>query len=131
MVTIWSFYSIMTSYLIYAASRNPLYKEVPSWVYGWFNLVYKMTWGLIVGGTTMILLEFFGVVHLVIAITQIEFIHKLVGIGGLCLFYGFYFGVLGRDCAEMCTDRLASVMGYTGKGIPSKNFGCSYMLHLQ
>ncbi len=32
-------------------------------------------------------------------------------IGFLLIFYGLYFGVLGRDCAEMCTDRLASKMG--------------------
>ena len=31
--------------------------------------------------------------------------------GWMCIFYGLYYGVLGRDCAEMCTDRLASSMG--------------------
>lgn len=40
--------------------------------------------------------------------------------GWLLIFYGLYFGVLGRDCAEMCTDRIASNMGFTGKGLPSK-----------
>lgn len=29
----------------------------------------------------------------------------------LCLFYGLYFGVLGRDVAEICADKMASHIG--------------------
>ena len=28
----------------------------------------------------------------------------------MLLFYGVYFGVLGRDCAEMCVDLMAASM---------------------
>jgi len=37
------------------------------------------------------------------------------------LFYGMYFGVVGRDCAEVCAETMASHMGYyTRKGITSR-----------
>ena len=32
-------------------------------------------------------------------------------IGLLVLFYGLYFGVLGRDFAEICADKMASKLG--------------------
>ena len=33
--------------------------------------------------------------------------------GTQLLFYGLYYGVMGRDFAEVCADRLASRMGYS------------------
>lgn len=30
------------------------------------------------------------------------------------LFYGLYYGVLGRDFAEMCADFMASTVGVSG-----------------
>jgi len=121
MISIWSFFSIVTGYLISAASRSPLYKETPSRVYGWFFLVYRLSYGITILGYVLVMFEFLGFTHLLVAATGIEKIHGLAYVGALLLFYGLYYGVLGRDCAEMCTDRLASVMGFTGKGeIPSK-----------
>jgi len=32
-------------------------------------------------------------------------------VGGMCLFYGLYFGVLGRDVAELCSDWMANTVG--------------------
>jgi len=38
------------------------------------------------------------------------------------LCYGLYFGVLGRDYVEICSDRMASTIGYYSKdGFPSKH----------
>lgn len=31
------------------------------------------------------------------------------------LFYGLYYGVLGRDFAEMCADFMASTVGVSGR----------------
>ena len=31
------------------------------------------------------------------------------------LFYGLYYGVLGRDFAEMCADFMASTVGVSGQ----------------
>lgn len=31
--------------------------------------------------------------------------------GVVTIFYGLYFGVLGRDCAEICAEKIAAKMG--------------------
>jgi hypothetical protein len=38
-------------------------------------------------------------------------------VGLLVLFYGLYFGVLGRDFAEICADKMASKLGVSHRGI--------------
>lgn len=35
--------------------------------------------------------------------------------GLLLLFYGLYYGVVGRDFAEVCTDKMASHIGVSVK----------------
>ena len=37
--------------------------------------------------------------------------------GLLLLFYGLYYGVLGRDVAEICTDAMASHIGVSSLGL--------------
>lgn len=37
--------------------------------------------------------------------------HMWMDFGFLFLFYGLYYGVLGRDIAEICADRMASHIG--------------------
>jgi len=121
MISIWSVYSLVTCYLIVKASENPLYKETPSRVYGWFYFIYRLSYVLTIIGYIFVMCEFLGVTHVFIIIFRTEAFHSFAYFGAMLLFYGLYFGVLGRDCAEMCTDRLASVMGFTGKGLPLKS----------
>lgn len=50
--------------------------------------------------------------------------HIWMDCGLLFVFYGLYFGVLGRDISEICTERIAAHLGYyTQTGIPSKHLG--------
>lgn len=35
--------------------------------------------------------------------------------GVTVLFYGLYFGVLGRDFAEICADKIASKLGVSSR----------------
>jgi hypothetical protein len=37
--------------------------------------------------------------------------HTWMDVGLLFLFYGLYYGVLGRDIAEICADKMASHIG--------------------
>jgi len=37
--------------------------------------------------------------------------HKMMDTGFICLFYGLYYGVLGRDLSEICADKMASHIG--------------------
>lgn len=54
--------------------------------------------------------QFLGITHLFVET------HGLAAVGVLLLFYGLYYGVLTRDCAEFATSRMASVMGLVKKG---------------
>jgi RING finger protein 121 len=46
----------------------------------------------------------------------------LVGPAVLLVLYGIYFGVLGRDLAEVCAERMASTMGYSSSsGLPARH----------
>ena len=41
--------------------------------------------------------------------------------GILLLFYAVYYGVMARDLAEICAEKIASGLGYyTPSGIPSR-----------
>jgi len=120
MLVVWTLFSIITAIILSKANHRPLQKETPKFVYGWFFLVYRVCYGLAIFGYVLFMIELLGFTHFLIHTFNIEFSSAYVGI--LFIFYGLYFGVLGRDFAEMCTDRMASVMGFTGKGnIPSKS----------
>ncbi|EPY76554.1 hypothetical protein CB1_001413028 [Camelus ferus] len=43
--------------------------------------------------------------------------------GIVSLFYGLYYGVMGRDCAEICSDCMASTIGqfYSVSGMPTRS----------
>uniref|UniRef100_A0A3Q3FH63 Ring finger protein 175 n=1 Tax=Labrus bergylta TaxID=56723 RepID=A0A3Q3FH63_9LABR len=46
----------------------------------------------------------------------------LMDVGVIMLFYGLYYGVMGRDFAEICSDYMASTIGYYNKGgMPSRS----------
>lgn len=41
--------------------------------------------------------------------------HVWMDCGVLIIFYGLYYGVLGQDCAEICSDKMASHIGVSIK----------------
>lgn len=47
--------------------------------------------------------------------------------GLLFLFYGLYFGVLGRDIAEICADKMAAHIGVRQLNINSYYYRCNYL----
>jgi len=119
MLFVWTAWSAVTGYIIKKASQNPLQKDTPRKVYAWFYLLYRVCYSCAIFGYVLFMIDFLGVAHVI----PHQVWHSLLPLsyfGGLLLFYGLYFGVLSRDCAEMCADRMASRMGFTGKGLPSK-----------
>ncbi|XP_068798456.1 RING finger protein 175 [Struthio camelus] len=45
-----------------------------------------------------------------------------MGFGVILFFYGLYYGVMGRDFTEICSDYMASTTGfYNVSGIPTRN----------
>ena len=68
--------------------------------------MHKATYALGIAGYMVVCLTMFGV-NLMFRVkpdTAMEF-------GVTVLFYGLYFGVLGRDFAEICADKIASKLG--------------------
>ncbi|GES86971.1 RING finger protein 175 [Rhizophagus clarus] len=93
--SIWVLYSIANSWVLYLASRKPLDHQTPRLVYKWFSVVYKVSYAVGTDGFEL---------------------------GAILLSYGLYFGVLSRDFVEICTDRMASTLGYYNKdGFPRKH----------
>lgn len=75
-------------------------------VYKWFNFIYKMTYVLGIIGYVIMMLAFFGLNMVFGHQPQIWMDPAL-----LFIYYGLYYGVLGRDLSEICTEKLAANIG--------------------
>ena len=75
-------------------------------VYKWFLLVYKVSYGIGLVGYFVIMCTLFGLNILLLIKPQTS-----MDFGLLMLFYGLYLGVVGRDFAEVCADKMASQIG--------------------
>ena len=75
-------------------------------VYKWFYLIYKISYALGVCGYTVIMCTLLNL-NLIFLIRP----EKAMDFGLLLLFYGLYYGVLGRDFAEICSEKMAAHIG--------------------
>ncbi len=74
-------------------------------MYRWFLLIYQATYFLGITGYVVLLLVFTGVGFLLSVNPD-----TIMELGVTLVFYGVYFGVMGRDCAELCVDYMAASM---------------------
>jgi len=103
-----------SGYFYYKARERPPQGETPKKIYWWFNGIFRVCNTLVLVGYCLVLIECFGV-GLIVRIDFMNF-------GIMLLFYGIYFGLLGRDSAEICCDLLANSFGYTSKsGMPIRS----------
>ena len=86
--------------------KNPLKRWTPRVVYNYFLKVFKITYGVGIAGYTFFVLAFFGFPAMFMIKPE-----TWLDIAILLLFYGVYFGVITKDIADMCTDRMASTIG--------------------
>ncbi|VVC90149.1 unnamed protein product [Leptidea sinapis] len=115
-VVVWHVFSMLTGLVIHQSSKKPMSGSTPRLVYKWFYLIYKLSWFLGMCGYLLMVFTLVGLNTL--------FGHKpqsWMDLALLLLFYGLYFGVLGRDVAEYCSERIAATLGYyTTEGIPTR-----------
>jgi len=99
---VWALFSASIGYLLYLCTRQPLDPTTPRNVFSWFLICHKGCIGVGAVGYALLLGEVLGLAPLV---------WLLLGKGAsvLLLWYGLYFGVLGRDCAELVSDRMVRV----------------------
>jgi len=113
---IWTIFSILQSLVALKSTRRQVSGTTPRLVYKWFLLLHKLSYLLGVLGYILILLTLMGV-NLVFNAKA----HVWMDLGILFMFYGLYYGVLGRDFAEICTDSMAAHIGYyTKEGLPKR-----------
>ena len=74
-------------------------------VYRWFLIVYQISYVLGIAGYLVLLLVFTGVAFLLPVSPD-----WVLELAVTLVFYGVYFGVMGRDCAEVCVDYMAASM---------------------
>ena len=74
-------------------------------VYRWFLFIYQATYVAGIIGYVILLLIFTGI-GLLLPLHP----DTIIELGVTLIFYGVYFGVMGRDCAEMCVDYMAAGM---------------------
>ncbi|KAG7223257.1 hypothetical protein INR49_015613 [Caranx melampygus] len=116
-LTTWFIFSVITAYISYRATRKPLACTTPRLVYKWFLLLYKISYATGIVGYTVVMFTLFGI-NLIFRIKP----EDAMDFGVSLLFYGLYYGVLGRDFAEMCADFMASTVGYySASGMPTKH----------
>ena len=75
-------------------------------VYKWFLLIYKISYAIGIIGYFVIMCTLFGLNILLLIKPQVA-----MDFGLLLLFYGLYYGVVARDFAEVCTDKMAAHIG--------------------
>eukprot|EP01122_Echinamoeba_exundans_P013008 TRINITY_DN5604_c0_g1_i2.p1 TRINITY_DN5604_c0_g1~~TRINITY_DN5604_c0_g1_i2.p1 ORF type:complete len:312 (+),score=22.72 TRINITY_DN5604_c0_g1_i2:104-1039(+) len=111
----WALYSTGAVLMINQARKKPIAKDVPRRVYMFFFIIYRLTYAISVVGYVFLVGEFMGFSQVIGAVIGDQTFH-LGSYAITLLFYGLYFGVLNRDCAEIVTERMASTMGFAGKG---------------
>jgi len=115
-LVIWIVYSVVTGFIVFRASQPVLGCSTPRLVYKWFLFIYKMSYATGIIGYIIVLFSLFHLNALILVSTP-----TAIDAGVLLLFYGMYYGVLCRDIAEICSDRMASKIGYySPDGFPSK-----------
>lgn len=115
-IIIWLVFSTINGFVSFRATRKPLVGTTPRLVYKWFLLIYKVSYAIGIAGYFVIMCTLFGLNILLLIKPQVA-----MDFGLLLLFYGLYYGVVARDFAEVCTDKMAAHIGYyTTTGLPSR-----------
>ncbi|KAJ1770560.1 hypothetical protein EV179_001541 [Coemansia sp. RSA 487] len=115
-VCIWLVYALANTYVLYMATRSPLHARTPRRVYRWYAFINKASYAVFVAGGLLFLLGFFNIMP---GLTDTEY---YIETSMLTVFYGLYFGLMSRDLVTLCTDRMATTLGYSSRGtrLPTK-----------
>jgi len=127
-LTVWCLFTAVTGHLLSLCLAKPMARSTPRKVYTWFLLLYKISVGIGSIGYVLLLvfyfLEIFGLHHLVHDVIS-KVLTPTSAI--LWIWYGLYFGILGRDCAEVCADTMSQRLG-TGRRLSVSVNSCGICL---
>lgn len=113
----WLAFTLITSFVVRRVAEKPLAPTSPRLVYKWFLLLHKVSYGLGIFGYVVMMATIMGLNVLFGASPNVWMDAAL-----MLIFYGLYYGVLGRDLGEICADKMAVKIGYYAKegSFPSK-----------
>jgi RING finger protein 121 len=99
---VWSAYTGVTSWFLYACLCSDLWDtSVPKNIYKWFLGVFRVSVGIGLTGYLMLLVDVLSG-----GLLFSTFVEN--GLSLLLIWYGLYFGILTRDCAEVISDRMVA-----------------------
>uniref|UniRef100_A0A3Q4GCQ1 Ring finger protein 175 n=1 Tax=Neolamprologus brichardi TaxID=32507 RepID=A0A3Q4GCQ1_NEOBR len=83
-LSMWGMFSVITSYVIFRATRKPLSCRTPRMVYKWFLLIYKLSYAVGVLGYMAIMFTMFAFNELDLYFTILSALTQL-----LCVIWGY------------------------------------------
>merc|ERR1719198_1095928 len=102
-------YTCITGYYVSLALKKNLEDKTPRLVYDFFFNSYQAAYGVGFAGYVMIMADFVGLQQLLMLP------RSFAAVGFQFFYHGLYFGVLGRDFAELCAEYITSSLGYCAK----------------
>ncbi len=108
---VWGIVTLLSGYVVWIATRKPLAKDTPKFVYAFFRFLFKVNTTMLFGGNMLVMLDFLGIPMMVLQWPT----GKLSLYGWWFCFVGLYFGLLLRDFSDVCTSSMAATMGYYSK----------------
>jgi RING finger protein 121/175 len=107
---LWTIFSLFHFHLYLVASQKPLALSTPRKINRVVYLTYRLCFGIAsIGG-----IAFF--CHIIFFQPLFRYGILWIGrVGLLFVFYGLYFGLMGRDFAEFLSNQIATEMGYASK----------------
>jgi RING finger protein 121 len=110
---VWTVYSAVTGRLLYLCTQKKLARTTPRQVYSFFLGMFRVSKVIGVVGYVLVLLEIFGLGPVMRYVLPKDLALDLV-------WYGVYFGIMGRDCAQVASDGLAVQLGNEGRQLVSR-----------
>ena len=121
-VLFWVAWSIINSYIVKLSLESPMNSSTPKIVYSWYAWVYRGSYLLVAVGYCIVIIAIF---HISLALGFVKDVDEEASVfetGIVIMFYGLYFGTLGRDFVDRLADRMATSMGYYSRtGFPKKH----------
>lgn len=114
---VWIVYSAVTGRLLYLCTQKKLARTTPRQVYSFFLGMFRVSKVIGVVGYVLVLLEIFGLGPVMRLVLPKDLALDLV-------WYGVYFGIMGRDCAQVASDGLAVQLGNEGRQLVSRVNNC-------
>ncbi|KAJ3227365.1 hypothetical protein HK099_002431 [Clydaea vesicula] len=118
---IWFLFALTNFFVVRLAFEKPLRNSTPGFVYRFYAWTYTLSYIIGFFGLFITISALFRLPEKLFSIKEQSEIFMFQG-GLIMLFYGLYFGCLGRDIVDRLSEAMAASIGYYNrKGFPAKH----------